>query len=116
VKLKQGPWAQPEWAAEGAWRRRSERTTTHEVVDHSWSQEVQKLRVAQWETPEPRVARQVSVWLHLAQWGMTGPREAQQASSRPHEAEIPEGLPVWAEEPQGARSPGEPPRRAGRPP
>jgi hypothetical protein len=77
-------------------------TTTHEVVDHPWPQEVQKPRVAQWETLELRVARQVSVWLRLAQWGMTGPCEAQQASSRPHEAEILEGLPVWAEEPQGA--------------
>jgi hypothetical protein len=76
-------------AAEGAWRRRSERTATHEVVDHPWSQEVQK----------PHVARQVSMWLCLEQRGMTGPREAQQASSRPHEAEIPEGLPVRAEDP-----------------
>jgi hypothetical protein len=62
------------------------------------------------------VAPQVSVWLRLAQWGMTGPHEAQQASSRPHEAEIPEGLTVWTEEPEGVRSPGEPPGRAGRPP
>jgi hypothetical protein len=103
-------------AVEGAWRRRSERTTTHEVVDHPWPQEVQKPRVAQWETPEPRVARQVSVWLRLAQQGMTGPREAQQALSRPHEAEIPKGLSVWTEEPQGARSSGEPLGWAGRPP
>jgi hypothetical protein len=72
---------------------------THGVVDHPWPQEVQKPRMTQWYTPEPRVARQVLVWLHLALWGMTGPREAQQASSRPHEAEIPDGLPVWAEEP-----------------
>jgi hypothetical protein len=70
----------------------------------------------QWETPEPRVAWQVSVWLCLAQRGMTGPREALQASSRPHKAEILEGLPVWAEEPHGAQSLGEPPGWAGRPP
>jgi hypothetical protein len=99
MALKQGPWAQSGQATEGTCHRRSERTATHKVVDHLWPQEVQKLRVAQWENPEPRVARQVSVWLHLAQQGMTGPREAQQASSRPHEEEISEGLPVWAEEP-----------------
>jgi hypothetical protein len=34
--------------------------------------------------------------------GRTGPGEAQQASLRPREAEILEGLPVWVEEPQGA--------------
>jgi hypothetical protein len=71
------------------------------VVDHSWPQEVQKPHVAQRETPEPRMARQMSVWLRLAQQGMTGPRPA-----------ILEGLPVWVEEPQGARSPGEPPGQA----
>jgi hypothetical protein len=50
--------------------------------------------------------QQVSIW----------PRVAQQASSRPHGAQIPEGLLVRAEERQVARSPGEPLGRAGRPP
>jgi hypothetical protein len=31
------------------------------MVDHAWPQEVQKSRVTQWETLEPRVSRQVSV-------------------------------------------------------
>jgi hypothetical protein len=44
-------------AAEVAWCRRSERTTTHEVVDHPWPQEVQQPRVVQQETPEPRVSQ-----------------------------------------------------------
>jgi hypothetical protein len=64
-------------ATEVAWCRRSERTATHEVVDHPWPQEVQQPRVVQQETPEPRVALQ--------------------ASSRPHRAQIPEGLPMSAE-------------------
>jgi hypothetical protein len=38
----------------------------------------------------------------VAQLGTPGPREVQQASSRPHGAEIPEGLPVRVEEPQVA--------------
>jgi hypothetical protein len=46
MALKQGPWAQSGQATEGTCHRRSERTATHEVVDHLWPQEVQKLRVA----------------------------------------------------------------------
>jgi hypothetical protein len=66
------------------------------VVDHPWPQEVQQPRVAHLGTP--------------------GPCEAQQASSRPHGAETSEGLPVQAEEPQVARSPGEPLGWADKPP
>jgi hypothetical protein len=55
---------------------------------------------------EPRVAQQALVWLRVAQLGMPKPREAQHASSRPHGAQILKGLPVQAEEPQVARSPG----------
>jgi hypothetical protein len=62
------------------------------------------------------VAQQVLVWPRVAQLGTLEPREAQQASSRPHGAQITEGLPVRAEEPQVARSPEEPPGRAGMPP
>jgi hypothetical protein len=82
--------------------------TTHKVMDHPWLQEIQQLHMVQRETPEPHVARQVSVWLRLAQQGTTRPCEAYQALSRPHEAEILEGLPVQAEEPQGDRCLGEP--------
>jgi hypothetical protein len=32
--------------AEVAWCKRSERMTTHEVVDHPWPQEVQQSHVA----------------------------------------------------------------------
>jgi hypothetical protein len=53
-------------AAEVSWCRRLERTTTHEVVDYLWSQEVQQLHVEQQETPEPHVAQQVSVWPRVA--------------------------------------------------
>jgi hypothetical protein len=56
-------------AAEVAWCRRSERMATHEVVNHSWPQEVLHPCMAQQETPEPRVAQQVLVWPHLAQLG-----------------------------------------------
>jgi hypothetical protein len=47
----------------------------------------------------------------VAQLGTPGPREAQQALSRSHGAEIPEGLSVRVEEPQVSRSPGEPQSR-----
>jgi hypothetical protein len=57
VALKQGPWAQSGRATEGARCRQSERADIHEVVDHPWPQEVQKPRMKQWDTPEPRVAR-----------------------------------------------------------
>jgi hypothetical protein len=57
VALKQGPWAQSGRATEGARCRQSERADIHEVVDHPWPQEVQKPRMKQWETPEPREAR-----------------------------------------------------------
>jgi hypothetical protein len=93
-------------APEVACCRRSERTITHEVVDHPWPQEVQ----------QPRVVQQVLVWPRMAQLGTLGPREAQQASSRPYRVEIAKGLPVRAEEPQVVQSPGEPPGRADRPP
>jgi hypothetical protein len=43
-------------AAKVAWCKRSERTATHEVVDHPWPHEVQQPHVAQQETPELRVA------------------------------------------------------------
>jgi hypothetical protein len=84
------------------------------VVDRPWPQEVQKPCVVQQETPEPHMVQQVSVWPHVAQRGIPGPRETQQASLRPHGAEIPEGLSVRAEEPQVAQSLREPSGRAGK--
>jgi hypothetical protein len=52
----------------------------------------------------------------VVQLGMLGPREAQHVSSRPHRAEISEGLSVRVEEPQLAQSLREPPGWAGKPP
>jgi hypothetical protein len=82
-------------------RTRRARSTWKLALTQVTQQETLKLHVVQQVLVRLHVA-QVSVWLHMAQLGMPRPQETQQASSRLHEAEIPEGLPVQAEEPQVA--------------